>query len=171
MVVGVTAAVVLVAARERVGIALDVYDSPWAAPERVLTQANLIDMLDLLDPAGTPRLVVMDLQTYYLLLPFYYGERQAAQGGPEDSFFHFRYGERDIVVARSWLLTESSFRSLAAQTDRAEPPLGMASALQAQVMVGGWRSEVVDQFLALEEAGVVTNHRLVPGLFAFLVDM
>jgi len=47
----------------------------------------------------------------------------------------------------------------------------MGSAQEAQVLIGGWRSEVVDQLLALEASGVVTNYRLVPGLFAFLVDM
>jgi hypothetical protein len=29
----------------------------------------------------------------------------------------------------------------------------------------------MDQLLALEDSAVVTNHLLVPGLFAFLVDM
>ena len=171
MVAGIAAAVLLVAARVPVAVVLDVYDSPWAAPERVLSQENVTGMLDLLDPSGAPRLVVMDQQTYYLLLPFYYSERQEAQPGPDDSYFHFRYGQRDVVVVQSWLLTESAFRSLAAQPDSAAPSLGMASAEQAQVMVGGWRSEVVDQLLALQETGIVTNYRLVPGLFAFLVDM
>ncbi|GMR13416.1 MAG: hypothetical protein BMS9Abin29_1625 [Gemmatimonadota bacterium] len=177
--VGVAVVVVLMAARERVGIAMDVPDSPWAAPERVLRRENLLQMLDLLDPAGAPRLVVMDLQTFYLLLPFYFTEREAARPGPEDTFFHFRYGARDVVVVRSWLLTagadlaqeESNLRSLADRVDRSPTPLGMASASEVQVLVGGWRSNVVDQLLALEDSGVVTNHRLVPGLFAFLVNM
>ena len=47
----------------------------------------------------------------------------------------------------------------------------MTSARRVQVLVGGWRSDVVDQLLALEDSGVVTDHRMVPGLFAFLVDM
>ncbi len=83
------------------------------------------------------------------------------------------------MVVRSWLLTagadgaqeESNLRSLADRADRSDPLLGMASARQVQVLVGGWRSNVVDQLLALEDSGVVTSHRLVPGLFAFLVDM
>lgn len=178
---GVVAVVVLVAARERVGITMDVPDSPWAAPERVLRRANLLQMLDLLDPEGapSPRLWVMDMQTYYLLLPFYFTERQVTRPGSEDTFFHFRYGKRDVVVVRAWLLTagadsareESNLRSLAGRADRSAPLLGMASARQVQVLVGGWRSKVVDQLLALEDSGVVMDHRLVPGLFAFLVDM
>jgi hypothetical protein len=178
-VAGVAAVVVLVAARDGVGIAIDVPDSPWAAPERVLRRTNLLEMLDLLDPDGAPRLWVMDLQTYYLLLPFYVTERQVARSGPDDTFFHFRYGVREVVVVRSWLLTagadgareESNLRSLADRVDRFDPLLGMASAREVQVLVGGWRSDVVDQLLTLEESGVVTNHRMVPGLFAFLVDM
>ena len=177
--VGVAAVVVLVAARESVAIGIGVPDSPWAAPERVLRRANLLVMADLLDPAGAPRLWVMDQQTYYLLLPFYFTERQEARSGPDDTFFHFRYGKRDLVVVQSWSLTagsddaqdRSNLRSLTDRVDRSDLHLDMGSAREAQVIVGGWRSEVIDQLLALEESGVVTNHRLVPGLFAFLVDM
>jgi len=177
--VGVAAVVVLVAARESVAIGIGVPDSPWAAPERVLRRANLLVMVDLLDPEGAPRLWVMDQQTYYLLLPFYFTERQEARSGPDDTFFHFRYGKRDLVVVQSWSLTagsddaqdRSNLRSLTDRVDRSDLHLGMGSAREAQVIVGGWRSEVIDQLLALEESGVVTNHRLVPGLFAFLVDM
>jgi len=89
-VAGVVAVVVLVADRERVGIGVGVPDSPWAATERVLRRANLLEMVDLLDPRGAPRLVVMDLQTYYLLLPFFFTERQEARSGRDDTFFHFR---------------------------------------------------------------------------------
>ena len=121
----------------------------------------------------------MDQQTYYLLLPFYFRERQEARFGPDDTFFHFRYGERDAVVVQSWNLTAgvdgvqdaSNLRSLTDRADRSDPVLGMGSAREGQVLVGGWRSVVVDQLLALEDSGVVTNYRLVPGLFVFLVDM
>ena len=179
VVAGVVALVVLVAARESVAIGIGVPDSPWAAPERVLRRSNLVTMVDLLDPEGAPRLWVMDQQTYYLLLPFYFMERQEARSGPDDTFFHFRYGERDVVVVQSWFLMagangaqdDSNLRSLTDRVDRSDLFLGMGSAREAQVLVGGWRSEVMDQLLALEDSGVVTNHRLVPGLFAFLVDM
>ncbi len=177
--VGVAALVVLVAARESIAIGIGVPDSPWAAPEHVLRRANLLAMVDLLDPEGAPRLWIMDQQTYYLLLPFYFTERQEARSGPDNTFFHFRYGKRDVVVVQSWSLTAgsdgaqdaSNLRSLTDRVDRSDLLLGMGSAQEAQVIVGGWRSEVIDQLLALEDSGVVTNHRLVPGLFAFLVDM
>jgi hypothetical protein len=177
--VGVAAVVVLVTARESVGVGIGVPDSPWAAPERVLRRANLLTMADLLNPEGAPRLWVMDQQTYYLLLPFYFTERQEARSGPDDTFFHFRYGKRDMVVVQSWLLTAgsdgaqdaSNLRSLTDRVERSDLLLGMGSAQEAQVIVGGWRTEVVDQLLALRDSGVVTNQRLVPGLFAFLVDM
>ena len=176
---GVAIVVILVAARESVGIGVGVPESPWAAPERVLRRSNLLEMVDLLDPGGAPRLVIMDQQTYYLLLPFYFKERQKARFGLDDTFFHFPYGERDVVVVQSWNLTAgadrvqdaSNLRSLTDRADRSDPVLGMGSAREGQVLVGGWRSVVVDQLLALEDSGVVTNDRLVPGLFAFLVDM
>ena len=157
VVAGVVAVVVLIAARESVAIGIGVPDSPWAAPERVLRRANLVTMADLLDPEGAPRLWVMDQQTYYLLLPFYFTERQEARSGPDDTFFHFRYGERDVVVVQSWFLTagaegaqdNSNLRSLSDRVDRSDLLLGMGSAGEAQVVVGGWRSEVMDQLLAL----------------------
>ena len=176
---GVAAVVVLVAGRESVAITTGVPDIFPPAPERVLSRANLLAMEDLLDPQGAPRLWVMDQQTYYLLLPFYFAERQEARSGPDDTFFHFRYGKRDVVVVQSWFLTagsegaqdDSNLRSLTGRVDHSDLFLGMGSAQEAQVIVGGWRSEVIDELLALEETRVVTNHRLVPGLFAFLVDM
>ena len=178
-VVGVATLTVLVAARDVVGVAVAAPDSPWAASERVLRRADLVRMLDVLDPEGAPRLVVMDLQTYNMLLPFYFTEREEARSGQEDSFFHFRYGRRDMIVVRSWLLTvgengegdPGDLRSLGARVERFDPRLGLATAGQVEVLLGGWRAEVVDRLLALEDSGVVTNHRLVPGLFAFLVDM
>ncbi len=176
---GVVAFVVLVAARESLAIGIGVPDISLAAPERVLRRSNLLAMADLLDPEGAPRLWVMDQQTYYLLLPFYFTERQEARSGPDDTFFHFRYGKRDVVVVQSWLLTAgsdgaqdaSNLRTLTDRVERSDLLLGMGSAKEAQVIVGGWRTEVVDQLLALQDSGVVTNHRLVPGLFAFLVDV
>ena len=208
----VAVAAVLVAARTPVGDALGVPDSPWAAPERVLRQANLAEMLDVLDPEGSPRLILMDLQTYYLLLPFYYADRTDADVTGGAPFFHFRYGRRDVVVARSWLATlgvdgdpagpgdatagggsgerddpgdpgssagpapsagpagSGDLRALVGRVDRAAPELGLGSAEQAVVLVGGWRSPVVDGLLALEGTPTVAGRRVVPGLFAFLVD-
>jgi len=113
-----------------------------------------------------------------LLVPFFAAERRATAAGPEDTFFDFTYGKRDIVVVRSWLLTAgdstadaaSDLLTLPERVDRSDARVGMGSAEGMQVLVGGWRSEVVDRLLALEDEGVVTGHRVVPGLFAFLVD-
>jgi hypothetical protein len=170
-VLGAAAAAVLFVGRQEVGGWLEVPASPWAPTERVLRRANLTGMLELLDPDGAPRLVVMDLQTYYLLIPFYYVERREARAAPELGISHFSYGRRELVVIQDWLLTGSGLRDLARGSDGAGtgPVLGPSG--RTQVLVGGWRSEVVDELLAMEESGEVLSHRLVPGLFAFLVDM
>lgn len=169
---------VAVLARGRIDSTVGIPTAPWAAPERVLTRADMMRMLDVVDPDGSPRLEVMDLQTYYLLVPFFAAERRATAAGPEDTFFDFTYGKRDIVVVRSWLLTAgdstanaaSDLLTLPERVDRSDARVGMGSAEGMQVLVGGWRSEVVDRLLALEDSGAVTGHRVVPGLFAFLVD-
>lgn len=176
---GVVGLVLLGIGGGALGAAVGVDDSPWAAPERVLRQDDLMEVLDLLDPDGAPRLMVMDLQTYNLLLPFYYSQRQQAEGPPDGSFFHFRYGRRDVVVVGSWLLTAGAeragavenLRSLAKRTQLTSPQLALGTAREVAVLIGGWRSEVVDQLLALGDSGVVTGQRMVPGLFAFMVDM
>jgi len=169
--------VCLGAAREPLGDALGVPDSPWAPPERVLRRADLMEVLDVLDPEGSPRVLLMDLQTYYLLLPFYHTDRGVADLDDGGSFFHFRYGVRDVVVTRSWLATlgegaaaSGDLRALIRRVSRTAPELGLASGGQAVVLVGGWRPPVVDSLLALGGEGGVAGRRIVPGLFAFLVD-
>jgi hypothetical protein len=176
--VGLAVVIVLILARGRVDSAVGVPATPWSASERVLTSADMTRMLDVVDPNGSPRLEVMDLQTYYLLIPFFAAERRATAPGPDDIFFDFTYGRRDIVVVRSWVLTvgdstadpASDLLTLPAKVDRSDPRLGVGSAAEMQVVIGGWRSGVVDRLLALEDSGVVGGHRVVPGLFAFLVD-
>jgi hypothetical protein len=169
---------VLVVARRPVADAVGVPSAPWAASDRVLRRSDLLTLLDVVDPNARPRLEVMDQQTYDMLMPFYATARRAARPGPSDTFIHFAYGHRDIVVAQSWLLTAGpdsidapgNLRSLPSRVQRADPALGMASAKQVEVLVGGWRTQVVDQLLALQDSGVVVSHRLVPGLFTFVVD-
>jgi hypothetical protein len=169
-VLGLVVAAVLFTGREEVGSWVGVPASPWAPTERVLRYANLTGMLEMMDPEGAPRLVVMDQQTFYLLLPFYYVERREARAVPEMGISHFSYGRREVVVIQEWLLTGGGLRRLAGDLDGVGAPSALASSGRAQVLVGGWRSEVVDELLALEESGEVLSHRLVPGLFAFLVD-
>lgn len=169
--------VLLGAARQSLGDVLGVPDSPRAASERVLRRADLMQVLDVVGPEGSPRLLLMDLQTYYLLLPFYHTDRGDADIESDDSFFHFRYGERDVVVVRSWLATlgegapePGDLRTLIRRVDRAAPELGVASGERAVVLLGGWHSAVVDSLLALDGEGGVVGRRTVPGLRAFLVD-
>ena len=172
--------VVLIAARESVAIGVGVPDSPWAAPERVLRRANLVTMADLLDPEGAPRLWVMDQQTYYLLLPFYFTERQEARSGPDDTFFHFRYGERDVVVVQSWFLTAGADGAQDDQQpevfERSGGPLrslsghGIGAGRRRWSWVaGGPRSWI--NFWPSRTRRWSRTIAWVPGLFAFLVDM
>lgn len=160
--------------------------APWSPTERVLRQASLMQVVDLLDPLGSPRLLVMSAQTFYLLLPFYPGEREAATGSEDGTLFHFALGERRVLVSEAWDFTAGIRPAEAsglpttdlvltlARAAEAFPDLGLDEADQAVLIIGGWRPPVVDAIVDLsQEAGrsFLAGVRSVPGLYAFLLDL
>ncbi|MEX2467923.1 MAG: glycosyltransferase family 39 protein [Gemmatimonadota bacterium] len=171
--------VVLLALSGPVYDALGGERAPWAPTERVLRQANLTQMIDLLDPQGTPELVVMSAQTFYLLLPLYPAERERAVRSDDGTLFHFAFGDRRVLVSEAWDFAAgadpSAPRHLAGtlqQASRAFPELGLAQFDQAALFVGGWRPPLVDQLTAASaREPFIVSQRSVPGLYAFLLDL
>lgn len=173
------AAAVAVLAVAPVGVAVGVLSTPWAPAERVLKRSDLLKVSSVVDPDARPRLEIMDQQTQYLLMPFFWKEQASAVDGPSDTFSYFAYGSREIVVAHSWALTtradgtdvRGNLRALLSRVRLAAPRrLGMTSAKRVQVVVGGWPTEAVAGLLALADSGVVVSDKLVPGLSTFIVD-
>lgn len=173
------AAVLLVGLGGPVGLLLGLASAPWAPTEHVLRQADLTQMVDVMDPSGEPHTIAMSAQTFYLLLPFYASERERARFSADGDLFHFRYGERDILVTQAWDFTAGPDPSatghlagvLAAARDEF-PSLELDSRRTLSLLVGGWRPPFVDELdaLALTEP-FGRMRRNVPGLYAFETDL
>lgn len=176
----VTAAVAaLFVAGGPVGSALGADRAPWAPSDHVLTRANMGRMIDLVDRSAEPELLVMSAQTFYLLLPFFPGERELAVFSADSTLFHFPYGKRSVLVSKSWDFTAgpdprvaSHLARALARANRAFPELSLNARDEAELLVGGWRPPLVDELTSpgLSEP-VTAGERVVPGLFGFLLDL
>jgi hypothetical protein len=176
----VTAAVAaLFAAGGPVGSALGADRAPWAPTDQVLTRADMSRMIDLVDPSAEPELLVMSAQTFYLLLPFFPGERELAVFSADSTLFHFPYGERRVLVSQSWDFTAGPDPRVAdhlaralARANRAFPELSLDARDEAVLLVGGWRPPLVDELTSPSLSEPVTaGERVVPGFFGFLLDL
>lgn len=153
--------------------------APWSPTDRVLRQSALTQIIDLLDPSASPELIVMGSQTFYLLLPLYPAEREAAVRSPDGSLFHFALGQRRVLVSEAWDLSAGpdhrSPNHLVAALDQAAaafPKLGVEQAARATLLAGGWRPPLIDEIAAASAGSpFVLSQRSVPGLNAFLLDL
>lgn len=164
-----------------VGSALGNSRAPWAPTDRVLRQDDLARLVDALDPASGPELLVMSAQTYYLLLPFYPDERERAVFSADSSAFHFPYGRRRVLVSQAWDFsarasgsteaTPGDFADFLRLADREFPELDVAGRADLGLVVGGWRPTFVDEIRRLGERGsFIRSWRNVPGLYTFELD-
>lgn len=178
---GIGALVVLVLAGGPIGSALGSDRAPWAPTDRVLRESELRQMVDVLDPSATPELIVMSAQTFYLLLPFYPGERERATESADGSLFHFPLGGRRVLVSEAWDFTagpdpdgRSHLASALEKAARAFPELDLANKDRAVLLIGGWRPPLVDQLTSASAEGedpFLVSRRSVRGLNAFLLDL
>jgi hypothetical protein len=135
-------------------------------------------MIDVLDPAAEPELLIMSWQSFYLLLPFYPTERERAAFSADSTVFHFPYGDRRILVSRNWDLSggdqdrESDLVGMLENAATAFPELDLDRREDAVLLLGGWRPALVDQLTSSALVEPVTHaQRVVPGLVAFLLDL
>jgi hypothetical protein len=135
-------------------------------------------MIDVLDPAAEPELLIMSWQSFYLLLPFYPTERERAAFSADSTVFHFPYGARRVLVSRSWDLSAGGdgradeLVGMLETTAAAFPELELDEREDAVLLLGGWRPALVDQLSSSALTEPVTHgQRVVPGLVAFLLDV
>jgi hypothetical protein len=163
--------------------------TPWAAPDQVLRQEDLGEVIDLLDPAAAPELVVVSEQTFYLLMPFWAREREAATFSADSSAFHFPWGARHVLASDAWdftVRTEDGAEGVhtadgvfAAHIGRflqsaavSFPGLMLGNQDEALLAVGGWRPVFVNQLHAIDgERPLIRSSREVPGMHAFVVGL
>lgn len=153
--------------------------APWAPPDQVLAQADLTRMVGVLDPQEGPELIVMSAQTFYLLLPFFPAEREAAAFSDDGDLFHFPYGNRHILSSTAWDFTAevgdpgpAHIDRVLREADRAFPTLSIEAQDPATLLVGGWRPAFIDQLTEqTERHPFVRSSVFVPGLFAYVVSV
>ncbi|MBT8488258.1 MAG: glycosyltransferase family 39 protein, partial [Gemmatimonadetes bacterium] len=150
----------------------------WAPTERVLREPYLQAMLPELDPAADPELMVMSDQTFNLLLPFYPAEREQAVFSADSSSFHFPYGERRILVSRTWAFLSladgrpnTDLQSFLQRSDDDFEELGLRSRDRIMFVDGGWGLPVAVQIQQVAASGspLVASSRVVPGLHSFVL--
>ncbi|MDH3206494.1 MAG: hypothetical protein OEO79_07775 [Gemmatimonadota bacterium] len=174
-----SALVVLVVAAGPLTSVLDSEQRPRDISERVLRNAYMPAMAEVLDPQTTPQLVLISTETYRVLIPLFFRERQSAETSRNGLFSHFRWGERDVIV-----MPGRDFASLPSQLDlpnhlyqgmrTAEEDFGLAPPRNGEaflVLAGGYASrgmtDLVDLARQVESLGTTTS---VPGLIAASVD-
>jgi hypothetical protein len=150
-----------------------------ALAEQVLRTEHVAAMGAALDPLAAPRMVVMSRETFRLLLPLYFEERQTGRTSADGSFLHFRWGTRDVVVlpgldvaARRDQMEQpnhlwSGTRRAAAELDVALPENGEP----VLVLSGSWRQGVFDLAELARQEGLGGETHLVPGLISVSLDL
>ncbi len=171
------------------GTLLGVRNTPWAPDDLILRRSGLATVMPLLSTDAPPELVVVPEQTFYLLLPLWAQEREAATFSADGSAFHFRWGDRRVLVSRYWdfsarpgaasgeaLIADGRFAAdigrFLESSDRAFPELGISGRAEGVIVVGGWVTGFVDELKNLHEVRpLIRSGREVPGLQAFVVDL
>jgi len=147
-------------------------------PEQVLRNEH-VAALEALDAGRPPRLVVMSVETYRLLLPLYATDRQQARTSADGSVTSFRWGERDVIVLPGLDLSVRRDQMerpnhLWTATRRAAADLGVElprDGEQVLVLSGDWRGSVFDLAELARQEGLSGETQLVPGLVAISLDL
>ncbi len=149
--------------------------------ERTLRRDDLSMMIGSLASLDDTGPVLMNSQTYYLLLPLYQSERATRTDADDGSFFHFIWLGRDVIVSASWDLrvgiselgAANHLYDLVGRVDDALPELALGDQREALVIFGGWhRGESTGDLGALlAYEAVVHGGWSVPGLRIFVADI
>ncbi len=152
--------------------------------EQVLKRSDMERVLPMVTRAGGPDLVFTDIQCFNLLLPLYLDEREVVANSSDGSFFSFRWGGHQMIVARSWNLSTRPTEirepyhlyALVQSVDREIPELEIGNRHEALVLIGGWNKDTPQFLLRADQslppdARLVTRHEQVPGLSIMVVDI
>ena len=155
-----------------------------AESERVLRKSDVPHIESVFADSQGPEIVLMSLQSYYLLIPLYAEERQLSESPSDAKFFTFRWSSRTVVVARSWNFTvrpdeigePNHLCTFTKSVDRLMPELRLAEQPRVLVVFGGWPSETPGLLLSGDRSlppgdRLVTHSYHVPGFTAFVMDV
>lgn len=115
-------------------------------------------VVERMDRETGPRIILSGEQTYHLLSPLYPADREELAFSADSSLFHFSYGRRDIVVARTWdwAGAEDVLRVLESLPEKL-PALGSSGESEVLVLAGGWGSGFLTDVPVLERRGLVLD--------------
>jgi len=150
-----------------------------ALAEHVVRNEHVAAMAAALDAQKPPRVVVMSVETYRLLLPLYHAERQRARTSPDGLFSHFRWGIRDVIVLPGLdvsVLPEQMGQPnhLYGGTRRAARELDVALPANGQpvlVLSGAWRRSVFELADLARREGLSAPAQMAPSLIAIALDL
>jgi len=177
--------IVLVVAGNRVGRLVGTTRvSVRAVKEQILKKTDVANVEPLLKSGAEPGIVLISTQSYYLFTPLFVGEREVIEKSPDQSFFTFRWGKREVVVLRSWdfsarpedLGKPDHLFTFVQNADRQMPRLQLGKQNEVLMVFGGWSHKtpklllLADQSLP-EGARLISNKIEAPGLTAFVFDI
>ncbi|MDH3270522.1 MAG: glycosyltransferase family 39 protein [Gemmatimonadota bacterium] len=133
--------------------------------ERLIRRADIAPLiLETLDPEEGPPVILMTEQTFNVLMPLYPREKGGLVFSQDSTFMHFPYGDREIVVARTW--DWASVADLVSRLGRvaAHLPEGRWDGVSpVVVLAGGWGSEILPMFTRFAQDEVASHIFVAPG--------
>lgn len=136
-----------------------------ATEELILRHDDLAPLVvERLDREAGPRLILMTEQTYNLLAPFYTSDRNELTWSADSTLMHFRYGSRDVVVARTWDWEPPlDVAAVAVSLGDKLPELHTDEESTALLLAGGWGSVFFLLAPDLRERGVILDESVALG--------
>ena len=153
-----------------------------AAEERAIRRRDLASLVvEQLDPAAEPRIILMSFQTYNLLMPLYAADRQNVTASSDVYLFSFSYGSRNVVVSGQWdWLGLDDVRQVVQSLPMRLPEVAPDPPGRVLLVAGGWGSSIFGSTSELEERGAIVESAVVLGsdplgrpllrLVAFVLD-
>lgn len=148
-------------------------------PERLALAEHLEAVRPVIEnELRTEGAVLLGEQTYYLLMPYYLKEREAIE--ERGGIRRFRWGKRDVVVARGWAFdvdpkkldrSNHLYREVRAADDQF-PDLRLSERANVLMLFGGWEQSAPN-YLGQVDARLPSNEKLIhammssPGMIAF----
>jgi hypothetical protein len=139
--------------------------------ENTLSRKDLAWVQPALDEiSNKPGILLMGVQTHYLLMPFFQQERQKAVATPDASVKRFRWRQRDVLIPQVWNLSTwpgamgmpIHLHDAIGNIDRQYPELRFSTLRSVGIFVGGW-SRLADEIRKMSEEGTPEERKLVKG--------
>lgn len=130
-----------------------------ATEEQVIRRADIAPLVvERMGPDAGPELVLMSEQSFNVLMPLYAEERQGMAVSGDSTLAHFRYGQRDVVVALRWEWSGAAeVARVLSEIPEALPWLRVSRTAPVLVVAGGWGSGLLAEAARLQREGIILD--------------